>query len=404
MNLSLFIARKYFFSKKINKSINIISFISLISVMFATMALIIILSIYNGFEDIIKSCYNSFNPDLVIKPKKGKYFTLDEVHYNLLKNDNRIKSYSKVIEESVLIKYQNKQHIVIVKGIEEDYVKMSGLKNLITSGECKLYLHKKPSGIIGLGVANKLGIRIEFLNPVFIYYPNKNLSTNITEAENLFSEDYFFPSSIFSVNNDIDNSFVILPIKFVSRVLQVDSSCISYFEIALSDINNLKSFKNDYKKIFGNSFEILDRNEQQKDLYKVINTEKFSIILILAFIILIASYSIISSSSMLVITKKKDIKILKILGFDNNKIKRIFVINSLLIIVIGALLGLIIGILIVAAQYNFHLLKVDGLLLDYYPVILNIFDILWVFGIILFIGFFLSCILLLLIKNNNDKE
>lgn len=388
MNFPFYIARRYLVAKKSHNVINIISAISVFGVATGTMALVIVLSVFNGFESLIKSLFSAVDPDLKISLVEGKVFVPDESHLDFIKNDNRIVHFSEVLEENALFTYGERQHIGTLKGVDPNYEQMTGLDTMIYEGSFSIFSQGHPAAVIGQGVASTLAIGLHFVNPINIFIPRRTgrLSLNPEQA---FNRQYVFPAGIVAVEPEFDQRFVIVPIELARNLLEYDRE-VTALEIKTSPGVNLASLKRDLTRLFGDDFKIQDRYEQQEWLFRVMKSEKWAIFLILSFILLVASFNIVGSLTMLIIEKKKDVDVLRSLGADNLLIRRIFLIEGWMISFVGAMIGMIVGACICYVQQAFGIVKLSGsgtFIIDSYPVEMQAVDFLWVFGILILIGF-----------------
>lgn len=387
MKLSLYIARRYLFAKKSRNAINIISGISVAGVSVGTMVLIIVLSVFNGLEDMVNSLFSTFDPDLEISPARGKVFSPDSNKLKTLSLIDGIGNYSLVLEENSLLKYGDKQYIAAVKGVEEHYSLITGLDSAMWDGEFILKAESgRPYAVVGLGVSNNLSIRLNFLTPIVIYVPKR--TGNISNPANAFLRKYIYPSGIFSVEQEYDSKYIYVPIGLMRELLLYDDE-VSSIEIKFSHKANEENVQDEVEELFGPQFTVKNKYQQQEIFYKVMKSERLAIFFILAFILAIASFNIIGSLTMLIIEKEKDISILHNMGANNRLIRRIFLFEGWMISIIGALTGLLLGFIICWIQQQFGLIKLQGetLIIDAYPVSLKIVDFFAVMGTVLFIGY-----------------
>jgi lipoprotein-releasing system permease protein len=388
MKLSLYIAKRYLFAKKSRNAINVISAVSVAGVAVGTMALIIILSVFNGLEKMVSSIFNTFDPDIKIIAAEGKTFIADTTRLRLLADIDGILCYSLTIEENALLKYGERQYIATIKGVDKNYIKVSDIDSSMWEGEFILQAENgRPYAVPGLGVSQYLGIRVNFINPLNIYVPRKSAGSGL-DAENAFNRKFIFPSGIFEVEKEYDSKYVYLPIDFVREITENEGS-VSAIEVKFKDQAQAGSIKKGITKIFGKEFLVQTRYEQQEIFYKVMRSERLAIFFILTLILVIASFNIIGSLTMLIIEKEHDIEILKSLGADNDLIRKIFIFEGWLISIIGAFTGLILGFLICWLQQTFGLVKLqsESLLMDAYPVVLKIKDFIIVPATVLLIGY-----------------
>jgi len=388
MKLSLYIAKRYLFAKKSRNAINIISAVSVAGVAVGTMALIIVLSVFNGLEKMVSSIFNTFDPDIKITAAEGKTFVADTSRLRLLADIDGVSCYSLTIEENALLKYGERQYIATIKGVDKNYIKVSDIDSAMWEGEFILQAENgRPYAVPGLGVSQYLGIRVNFITPLNIYVPRKSESSGL-DAENAFNRKFIFPSGIFEVEKEYDSKYIYLPIEFAREITE-NEGAVSAIEIKFEDQTEPESIKKRITKIFGTEFLVQTRYEQQEIFYKVMRSERLAIFFILTLILVIASFNIIGSLTMLIIEKERDIEILKSLGADNDMIRKIFIFEGWLISIIGALTGIILGFLICWLQQTFGLIKLqsESLIMDAYPVVLKIKDFIIVPATVLLIGY-----------------
>ncbi len=388
MRLSLYIAKRYLFAKKSRNAINVISSISVAGVTVGTMALIIVLSVFNGLETLVHSIFNTFDPDLMITPSEGKTFIPDSASLSLLSNVDGVACYSLCLEENALLKYGEKQYIATIKGVDENYTQVTGIDSSMWDGEFILRSEQgRPYAIPGIGIANFLGMRVNFITPLVIYVPRRTGTAELT-AEDAFVRNYIFPSGIYQVEQEYDSKYVFIPIGFARELLEFGSEVTS-LEIKFEAGSSESQIQKDVTRLFGEGFIVRNKYEQQEIFYKVMRSERLAIFFILTLILIIASFSIIGSLTMLIIEKERDIEILRSLGADNTLIRKIFIIEGWLISIIGAIAGILLGFSICWIQQRFGLVRLqsDTLILDAYPVVMKIKDFLIVPATVLLIGF-----------------
>lgn len=388
MNFPVYIAKRYLFAKKSHNAINIISAISIAGVAVGMMALVIVLSVFNGFDDLIKTLNNAFDPDLKISVTEGKTFVPQRSTLDQLSKIAGIAVYSEVIEENVLLKYGDKQYPATLKGVDHNYIKINGLDTMVREGKFLLEDDKNEYAIIGQGIAYYLQVGIKFITPLQVYYPKKDatITMNINDA---ISQRYIFPSGIFNIEQDYDAKYMIVPIKF-ARDLFGDATSISSIEVRVSDKENINAIQANVQKLFGASFKVQNRQQQQELFYRIMKYEKWAIFMILTFILLVASFNIIGSLSMLIIEKKKDISTFHSMGADSLLIRRVFLYEGMMISLFGAIIGLLLGLFVCWLQIKYGLIRLQGsgsFIIDAYPVSIRIGDILLAFITVLGIGY-----------------
>lgn len=386
MNLQFFIAKRYLFSKKSHNVINLISQISIVGVAIGTMALIVVLSAFNGLENLVISLFNSFDPDLKITIKQGKTFDMQDIPIEELKNIEGLAFYAEVLEESALLKYRDQQYIATIKGVGDDFVRMSGIDSMITDGQFVLEEHERPFAIVGQGVAYSLSISVnDLFNPMTVYVPKRGIQTNLM-ATNAFKTKRIQAGGVFSIQKDFDMQYVLVPIAFARDLLQYGTD-VSAIEIAVTPGADVDLVQSELQGILGEKYHIKNRYQQHAFLYKIMKSEKWAVFLILSFIIILAAFNSIASITMIILDKKKDIGILRSMGADAGLIKRIFLTEGILISVIGNLSGLALGAAICFVQYKFEVIKFQGnFVADAIPVAMYISDFLYVFLTVFVIG------------------
>jgi ABC-type lipoprotein release transport system permease subunit len=392
LNFSFYIAKRYLISKKSRNAINFISLISVFGVATGTAALIIILSVFNGFDDLLKKLYNSFDPDIKIVSVEGKTFDPDDKFLKILKSSDFIEDYSFCLEENAMLEYGEKQIIATIKGVDRHYQKVTGIDTMIVAGSYMLKNDLVSCAIAGQGIAFNLGLTIDFAFPLKIYIPGrtKEFKGNFQDATDNINQCLVYTAGIFEIQQEYDTKYVILPLKEVQTLLEYENE-ISSAELKLKNGVNIKEAVSKLGESLGDKFDVLDRNKQHEYAYKIMQSEKWAIFLILVFILLIASFNVIGSLTMLIIEKKSDIQILKSLGADYKTIRNIFFLEGLFISASGALLGLLIGIVVCFAQIKFGLVKLgtDGsFIIENYPVLINAADFVYVFITVMIIGTF----------------
>jgi len=389
LNFSLYIAKRYLKSKKSHNIINLISAISLVGVLFGTMSLIIILSVFNGLEGLVKKYYNSFNSDFVIQATEGKVFNQNTIPYQQIKNIEGVEAVIKVLDEVVLLSYNQKQYICRLKGVDEYFEKYKNFDSLLIDGVFKINSENINYILCGAGVAYHLELNINDLKPIKASYPNRR-TTNLNNPLDAFVSDVLLPSGVFSVQTNSDSEYAIVPLKFMQNLTQYDTS-ITSIEIITKNNANIKNIQKELSNLLGNSFKIKNRNQQEELLYKVMKGEKLIIFIFLAFILFLATFNIIGTLSILIIEKKKDISILITLGANKSIIEKIFIYEGILINLFGGVLGMILGAILCFIQQKFEIIKMESYSDSYsniaYPVALNYLDFVYVIILIVVLGF-----------------
>lgn len=388
MKLPLYIAKRYLFAKKSRNAINVISSISVAGVTVGTMALIIVLSVFNGLETLVRSIFNTFDPDLKITPAEGKTFIPDSASLNLLASVNGVACYSLCVEENALLRYGDRQFVATIKGVDGNYAEVTGIDSSMWDGEFILRSDQgRQFAVPGIGVANYLGMRVNFVTPLNIYVPKRTGSVDL-DPENAFIRNYIFPSGIYQVEQEFDSKYVFVPVDFARELLEYKSEVTS-LEIKFEEGVREADVQRDVTKIFSKGYIVQNKYEQQEIFYKVMRSERIAIFFILTLILIIASFSIIGSLTMLIIEKERDIGILRSLGADNMLIRKIFIFEGWLISIIGAVAGIALGFLIcwIQQKYGIVTLQSDSLIVNAYPVEMKVRDFIIVPLTVLLIGF-----------------
>jgi lipoprotein-releasing system permease protein len=388
VNLPFYIAKRYLFAKKSRNAINVISAVSVAGVTVGTMALIIILSVFNGLEKMVTGIFNTFDPDIRITASEGKTFVPDKAQLELLSLVNGVAAWSLAIEENALLKYDDRQYIATIKGVDENYMEVTGIDSSMFEGEFRL---KSENGrqwaVPGLGVAQSLGIRVNFIASLMIILPRKDASLNMN-PEDALKRRYILPSGIYEIEKEYDSKYVYVPIEFAQELIGSYDE-VSSIEIRFGQVSDAGKVQDEIMKIYNDGYKVQNRFQQQEIFYKVMRSERLAIFLILTLILIIASFNIIGSLTMLIIEKQRDIEILRSLGSDINLIRRIFIFEGWLISIIGAAAGVILGFLICWIQQEYGLIRLqsDSLIMDAYPVVMKLRDFIIVPSTVLIIGY-----------------
>lgn len=390
MNLSLFISKRYLFAKKSTNLINIISALSVLGVTVMTMALIVILSVFNGFDSLIKSFFNAFDPDLKITLVEGKVFSANDSLIKQIKSFDGILSFSEIIEENAMLEYDKKQDIARVKGVSDNYSETSGIDTMIISGVFTIKDEHGEYAVVGHLLANRLSINLNMIKPIKIWAPKRNSQPSLTNID-AFNSKSIFPMGIFSVlQDDYNTETIIVPIDFARKLLEYDDE-VSSIEIKLKKGTDAILFHQKLEAHLKGKYLVKNRFQQHEFLYKVMQTEKWAIFLILSFILVIASFNLTGSLTMLIIDKKKDIITLQNMGATNKLIRNIFLLEGWLISIIGAFAGLILGAAVAWIQLQFGIIRFpESFIVTNYPVEMQVMDFIYVFSTVVMIGFVAS--------------
>lgn len=393
MHLPLFIARRYLFAKKSHNVINIISAISAVGMAIGTAALIIILSIYNGFDELVKSTLSNVEPDILITPAKGKVFIPNGETFDRIRQNPLIDEYDLILQENVFVDYDGHQGIAKAKGVDSAFEAESPLAEHITNGEFSLHKGQLPQMVVGAGLAYKMGMNPAFLASAELYFPIRDRNFSLANPAASIETVRMRPSGIFSVNQQIDDDLMIVPIEEMRKLLGYEEE-VSGVEIRLAEGSTAKDIRSAIKHIqkeLGPDFKVLDRFRQNPSLYKMMRYEKAAIYLILIFVIIIIALNIFGSITMLIIEKKDDIETYRSLGATDKMLRRTFTLEGWLISLLGLAAGLVIGIGFSLAQQHFGFIKMPGsFLVNAYPVILQWQDVLATIVGVALIGYIIA--------------
>ena len=393
MRLAPFIAKRYLIAKKSHNVINIISAISAIGMAIGTAALIIILSIYNGFDSLIRSMMSNVEPDLMISPAEGKVFVPEGETYDWIYEQPSVASMCCVLEEQVFISYDGKQSLAKAKGVDWIYEEESPVRNHLVEGNFTLHRGDIPLAAVGSVLAYELGLSPRFVSPIEIYYPARTRKLSAANPMASIEAIKVWPSCTFAISNDVDSELIILPIEQMRELLEYSNE-VSAVEIRVAEGTDRKEIRRLQEEISaksGNSFKVRDRFQQNESLYKMMKYEKAAIFMILIFVIIIIAFNIFGSLSMLIIEKKSDIGTLKSLGAQERLVRRIFVLEGWFISLSGMAAGLVLGIAFALAQQHFGFIKMPGhFVVQAYPIILSLQDILLTAGGVAVIGYLIA--------------
>lgn len=386
MNLPLFIARRYLVSKKSHNAINIISAVSIGGICIGTMALVVVLSAFNGLSDLVKSLYNSFNADIQISLKEGKVFHLEDAQMQRIKELKGVRFYCDVLEENALLKFNDQQCLATIRGVSDNYRDMSRFDTLVKEGNYSLKNGAQDLAVAGKGISYLLNSGVhDLITPISVYAPRRGITTTIN-PEDAFNKRNTWISGVFSINDDFDYKYLLVSLDFARDLLDYQGQSSS-IELGLLPAANPEELKEEIKNILGSSFVVKNKYEQNELLFKTLKSEKLWTFLILVFIMMVATFNVIGSLTMLIIEKKKDIHILWNMGAGLGLIRKIFLIEGVLITLIGIASGLLLGTLICLGQQHFAWIKFnESFVVSAYPIRMLRTDYLLVTGIVLFIG------------------
>ena len=393
MNFPFFIARRYLFSKKSTHAINVISAISVIGVAVATMALVVTLSVFNGFHDLVASFFTDIDPQLKVMPVEGKTVAADDPALTQIRQLPQIEVATECVEDQALAIFHGRQAMVVIKGVDDNFDQLTHINEiLIGDGEFTLHAADMDYGILGIRLAEILGTGYTFTEPVHIYAPRREGQFDPTNPTDAFEEDELYsPSVLFNVKQaKYDKNYILPSIAFARRVFG-QQGMLSSLELRLKSGSNFESVKGDIKKLCGDRFVVKDRFEQQDDTFKIMKIEKLIAYIFLTFILMVACFNIIGSLSMLIIDKKDDVVTLRNLGASDRQIVRIFLFEGRMISAIGAVIGILLGLLLCWIQQQFGIVALGSssgnFIINAYPVSVHPEDIILIFVTVLIVGF-----------------
>jgi len=390
---SLF-AWRYFKAKKSTNAINIISWICIVAIMVGTAALILVLSVFNGFEGLVKSLYASFYPDLKISPSSGKILTLSPEQLKQLKGINGIRNFSLVVEEKAILQNGNNQAIVHLKGVDHNYETTTTVNQHIYSGKFDIGRQQQPLLVLGVGIEGSLGIRAgSDILPLTIYIPQKTNTEELNELEDI-SSDTIHTAGSFMIQQDFDNKYAITHIRFLQNAMRLNLNEYSGIEIAVNNPEDADKIGKQLSPIFGKEYKIQNRYQQNQSLYAIMNLERWVFYAVLSIILIVAAFNMVGALTMLVLEKQKDISVLNALGAGKNLVLKIFLSEGFLLAAIGGSMGMSIALILILLQKQFHLIPLEGgsFLIDYFPVELRITDFLLVATTVIVVSFLASWI------------
>jgi lipoprotein-releasing system permease protein len=388
-----FIARRYLFSKKSHHAINIISGISVCGVVIATAALICTLSVFNGFQDMVASFFTSFDPQLKITPAVGKTAPSDDKQIQAIRNNKNVAVFTQCLEDNALVSYQDRQLMVTVKGVEDNFNKLTDFdKILYGNGSFVLHADVLNYGILGIQLCRELGLDTDFTDPLQVYAPKPGGQVDMANPAASFNHDELnSPGVVFSVKQSkYDANYVVTSLAF-ARSLFGQEGRFSSVELRLKDGADVQQVKQELRQTLGSKYVVRDRYEQQEDVFRIMKVEKLIAYLFLTFILMVACFNIIGSLSMLIIDKKEDVVTLRNMGATDRQITHIFMFEGRLISTFGAILGIALGLFLCWLQQTYGLIRLGNssgnFVIDAYPVSVHIWDVVIVFFTVVLVGY-----------------
>lgn len=388
MNLSLKIARRYLFAKKSTNAINIISGISVFGLSVGTAALILVLSVFNGFEDLITGMFSNFNPDVKVTPMLGKTFSLDEEKLAEIKNLKGVDFVSRTLEETAFFEYKGSEDFGTLKGVDEYYHKVTSIDSTIREGVYQLKDENRNLGVMGVGLRNKLSVNVgDFLSTLTVYMPKRK---QLSPTASLLKKREIYPAGTFVIQQDFDNEYLLTSLEFVQKLLGVKNE-VSSLEIKLSDDIDPQKTVGALQKILGDQFLVKDRYHQDEAFLKLMNIEKWMSYAILSLTLILVAFNLIGALWMIVLDKRNDIAILKSMGATKELVRNIFLGEGLLLCLLGLVSGFLIAILLYSSQKAFGIVPIpDGFVVDAYPISMRLPDFIIVGLTVIAIGIIAS--------------
>ena len=393
MNLPFYIARRYLFSKKKHNAINIISGISVCGVALATLALVCTLSVFNGFQDMVAGFFTAFDPELKITIREGKVFEPQGAAFQEVRSLPEIGVWTETLEENAMVQYKDRQAMAIIKGVEDNFEELTSIDSLLYgAGEFILHDSIVDYGVLGVELISELGTGLQFVDPFQVYAPKRNVRVNMANPSASFNRDYLFsPGVVFVVNQQkYDARYILTSLSFARNLFNYDTE-VSAVELKLKPGADVTAVQRKIARILGDEFVVLDRYEQQADVFRIMEIEKFISYLFLTFILAIACFNVIGSLSMLILDKREDVETLRNLGADDRLIARIFLFEGRLISLFGALSGIVLGLLLCYIQQRFGIISLGGgngsFIVDAYPVSVHVTDVVLIFITVITVGF-----------------
>ena len=392
--MNFLFAWRYFKAKKTTNAINVIAWVSIVAIVIGAASLILVLSVFNGFEDLVKSLYSSFYTDLKISPKSGKTITLTASQLKQISGINEVSGYSLIAEDKAFLQNGELQSIVYLKGVDENYNKITTLPDKIVRGKFDLGNADNPDIVLGAGIENALELETEKnIIPLSVYLFKKTNANNNKDPMQSVSNENINTTGTFVIQQEFDNKYAFTNLAFMKRMLGLNADEYSAAEISLKDSKQADIIKTKLQKIFNeNNYNVQTRYQQNQSLYSVMRTEKWVIYCLLSMILVVSAFNMIGALTMLVLEKQKDINVLKALGASNNYIQRIFLSEGILLAVLGGVTGVLLAVIICWLQVKYKLVALQGgsFLIDYYPVKLVASDFLLVFSTIFIVALIAS--------------
>lgn len=393
MNLSFYIARRYLFSRKKHNAVNIISGISVCGVALATLAMVCTLSVFNGFQDMVAGFFTAFDPQLKITVREGKVFLPDEPALQQVRALPEVEVWTETLEENAMVQYKDRQVMAVIKGVDDNFEQLTSIDSLLYgTGQFILKDNIVDYGFLGIELMSQLGTGIQFVDPLQVFAPRRNVRVNLANPSAAFNREYLFsPGAVFVVNQEkYDAHYIVTSLSFARRLFDYGRE-VSAVELKLKPDADTEAVRQRIATLLGDRFMVQNRYEQQADVFRIMEIEKLISYLFLTFILVVSCFNVIGSLSMLILDKRDDVVTLRNLGADDRLVVRIFLFEGRLISVFGAMGGILSGLLLCWAQQRFGFITLGGgsgaFVVDAYPVSVHVSDVVLVFATVLAVGF-----------------
>ena len=381
MRPSTYISLRYLFSRKEKTVINLISWISLAGIAVSTLALVVVMSVYNGIGELTQTLFNVFDPELIIESDKGKTFSTDNIDYQALKAIDNVAVVSEIVEENAWLTLHQSEAIVQLRGVDANYHLGCGLDTMLTDGQ---YILKETTEygnrnylLFGWNIMMRMGVNSMTNTPVAVHIPKRGTTSLGFSIDEAFNNGYAVPAGAFSIQEEIDNMYVVADIDFVRDLMSYDSCEVTSLAVSFNDHSSraIRSSKKQIQSLLGDNFTVKDRYEQKPLYYKIFRSERLGVFLILSLIVLISTLNLIASLSLLIINKRKDISTLKAIGMERKEIQRVFFSEGVLIALVGCVGGLLLGFVVCVLQQHLGIVKLGAnAVVDAFPVSMRVVD------------------------------
>jgi len=388
--LAFFVARRYLVAKKSHNVIHIISLISVLGIVIGTAALVAVVSVFNGFEDLARLMYHTFDADLRITPATGKVFTPQSAAFDEVRRMPGVASFSEILEENVLLEYNGYQDIATLKGIDTTFLTTTKMRDaMVDSMPFSPWHGELEQAIVGRGVQYRLGVNVylQWNNQLTVYAPKRGVPLSFANPQASLNSDYIIPAGVFAIEQSYDNAYVFVPIRFVRNLFDYTGE-VSAIEIQADSTANVVKMQQQIKRLLGDGFVVKNREEQHETVFRMMKSEKVAVYAILLFMLIIISGNVLGSLTMLIIEKQDDVFTLRSMGASERLIDRIFLFEGWLISLVGVVVGVVIGLLLCFAQQSFGFIAMEGnFLVSAYPVSVRFTDVALIAALVAVIGY-----------------